>query len=148
MITIFNQNLRVVAKILKPEILFSVFSLLFYYIFLKHNCELRTKIFEFVILILVLNVMKYFKHSDVYDGINPCSQLRFFTYESVKTCNSVESSCFHSDLVFFSISKLQYGNSNSYFNLLLLLSGDIILNPSPLYNNQLIVMKAQKAFLF
>ena len=38
---------------------------------------------------------------------------------------------------FFAISKLQYKNSNSYFNLLLLLSVDISLNPGPLYNNQL-----------
>ena len=43
----------------------------------------------------------------------------------------------HSDLVFFSISKLQYRNYNSYFNLLLLLSGDIGLNPGPPQNNQL-----------
>ena len=40
-------------------------------------------------------------------------------------------------MFFFSISKLQYRNSNSYFNLLLLLSGDISLNPGPLHNNQL-----------
>ena len=53
------------------------------------------------------------------------------------TCNTVESSCFQFDLVFFSISKLQYRSSNSYFNLLLLLSGDISLNPGPLHNNQL-----------
>ena len=30
----------------KPEILFSVFTLMFYHIFLKHNLELRTKIFD------------------------------------------------------------------------------------------------------
>ena len=137
MITIFNRNLRVRAKIFKPEILFSVFSLMFYYIFLKHNRELRIKIFEFVILILVLNVIKYFNHSEVYDGIKTCSQLHFFAYESVNTCDTVETSCLHSDFVFFSISKLQYRNSNSYFNLLLLLSGDISLNPGPLHNNQL-----------
>ena len=62
------------SKNFKPEILFSVFSLMFYYIFLKHNRELRIKIFEFVILISVLNVMKYFNHSEVYDGIKTCSQ--------------------------------------------------------------------------
>ena len=49
----------------------------------------------------------------------------------------METSCLHSGLVFFSISKLQYRNSNSYFNLLLLLSGDTSLNPGPLHNNQL-----------
>ena len=81
--------------------------------------------------------MKYFNHSEVYDGIKTCSQLHFFAYESVNTCDTVETSCLHSDFVFFSISKLQYRNSNSYFNLLLLLSGDISLNPGPPHNNQL-----------
>ena len=79
--------------------------------------------------------MKYFNHSEVYDSIKICSQLHFFNYESINTCDDVETSCLHSDLVFFSISKLQYRNFNSYFNLLLLLSGDISLNPGPPHNN-------------
>ena len=53
----------------KPEILFSVFSLMFYHFFLKHNRELRIKIFAFLTLISVLNVIKYFNHSHVYDGL-------------------------------------------------------------------------------
>ena len=57
----------------KPEILFSVLILMFYHIFLKHNRELRIKMCEFLILIYVLNVMKYFNHSEVYDGIKICS---------------------------------------------------------------------------
>ena len=138
MSTIFSQNnSKNNSKNIKPEILFSVFGLIFYHIFLKHNHELRIKIFEFVILTSVINVMKYFTHSEVYDGIKTCSQLHFFTYGSINTCDTVGTSCLHSDLVFFSISKLQYRNSNSYFNLLLLLSGDISLNPGPPHNNQL-----------
>ena len=122
----------------KPEILFLVFSLMFYHSFLKNNLELRVKIFTFLTLTSVLNVMKYFNHSEVYDGIKICSQLHFFTYESRIACDNVEeTSCLHSDHVFFSISKIQYKNSNSYFNLLLLLSGDISLNPGPPHNNQL-----------
>ena len=85
----------------KPEILFSVFTLMFHHIFLKYNRELRIKIFEFLILIYVLNVMKYFNHSEVYGGIKICSQWHFFTYESINTCDNVETSCLHSDLVFF-----------------------------------------------
>ena len=110
---------------------------MFYHIFLKHNRELRIKIFEFLILISVLNVMKYFNHSVVYDGIKIGSQLHFFTYKSIDTCDNVETSCLHSDLVFFSVSKLQYRNSNSYFSLLLLLLGGISLNSGPPHNNQL-----------
>ena len=88
MITIFNQKLRVIAKIHAGDPVFSL-SLMFYYIFLKYNRELRIKILEFVILILVLNVMKYFNHSEVYDDIKTCSQLHFFTYESINTCDTV-----------------------------------------------------------
>ena len=121
----------------KPEILFSVFSLTFYHIISKHNREIMIKIFEFLILISVLNVMKYFIHTEVHDGIKTCSQSRFFTYGSINICDNVETSRFYSDLVFSSISKLQYRNFNSYFNLLLFLSGDISLNPGPLHNGQL-----------
>ena len=63
--------------------------------------------------------------------------MRFFTYEPRNTCDTVEALCLHSDLAFFSIYKLQYWNYNSYFNLLLLLSSDISLNPGPPHNNQL-----------
>ena len=95
------------------------------------------KIFEFLILISVFNVMKYFNHSEVCNDIKTCSQSHFFTYESISICDNVETSCLYSDLVFISISKLLYRNSNSYFNLLLLLSSNISLNPGPLHNDQL-----------
>ena len=85
----------------KPEILFLAFSLMFYHSFLKNNRELRVKIFAFLTLTSVLNVMKYFNHSEGYDGIKICSQLHFFTYESIITCDNVKTSCLHSDLFFF-----------------------------------------------
>ena len=72
----------------KPEILFPVFSLIFYHIFLKYNLELRIKIFECITLVSVLNV------------------LHFFTRESINTCDSVETLCLHFNLVLFLISKL------------------------------------------
>ena len=49
----------------------------------------------------MLNIMKYFNHSEVYDGTKICSQLHYFTYESINTCDNVEISSLHSDLVFF-----------------------------------------------
>ena len=110
---------------------------MFYHIFLKHNRELKIKLFEFLILVSVLNVTKYCNHLEVYDGIKTCSQSHFFTYESINTFGNVETSRLYSDLAFFSISKFQHRNSNSYFSLLLLLSGDINLDPGPLHNDQL-----------
>ena len=38
---------------------------------------------------------------------------------------------------FYSVSKLKYRNLNSFFNLLILLSGDISLNPGPNHQHQL-----------
>ena len=84
----------------------------------------------------MFHVIKYLNHSEAYDSIKICS-LCFFIYESVNTCEYVETSCLYTNLVFLQISKLQYGNSNSYFNLLLLLSGDTSSNSGPLYNDQL-----------
>ena len=106
---------------------------MFYNIFSKHNYELKIKILEFVILIL----WNTYNHSEVYDGIKICSQLHLFTYESINTCDTVATSCLHSDLAFLWTSKLQYRNSNCHFSLLLLLSCDISLNAGPPYNNQL-----------
>ena len=76
MFTVFNQKLRVIAIILN-WILFLVFSFMFYHMFLKHNRKLRIKLLEFFILNSLINVMRYFKHSDVYDGIKICNQLHF-----------------------------------------------------------------------
>ena len=121
----------------KLENLFSVFNLMFYHSFSKPNSELCIKIFKFLILISVFNVMKYFYHLQAYDSTKVCSQLHLFSYESMNTCDNVKSLHLYSDLVFSSISKLQYRNWNFYFHLLLLLSGDTRLNPGPLHNNQL-----------
>ena len=63
----------------------------------------------------MLNVIKYFNHSEVYDGRKTCSQSNFFTYESMNICDNVET----------------------YFDLLVLLSGEESLNPGPLHNDQL-----------
>ena len=64
----------------------------------------------------MLNVMKYFNHSKAYGDIKTCSQSYFFTYESINTCEYVETSCLYCHLVLLSISNLQYRNSNSHFN--------------------------------
>ena len=121
----------------KLENLFSVFNLMFYHSFFKHNSELCIKILKFLKLISALNVMKYFYHLQAYDSIKACSQLHLFSYEFMNTCDIVKSLHLYSDLVFSSISKLQYRNWNFYFHLLLLLSGYTRLDPGPLHNNQL-----------
>ena len=48
---------------------------------------------------------------------------------------------------FFSVSKLEYTNLNSYFHLLILLSGDIGLNPGPNYQHKLQCLNEWSIFI-
>ena len=60
----------------------------------------------------------------------------FFTIELINKFESLYTSYLHSQSVFLSVSQHMYRNSNSYYRLLLLLSGDISLNPGPFHNLQ------------
>ena len=64
-------------------------------------------------------------------------QLDLITYESINKCEFLETSCLYSGLALLSIFKLQYRKPNFYINLLLLLSGNISLNPDLPHNDQL-----------
>ena len=66
------------------------------------------------------------------------ADLIFFTIEIINKFESLYTSHLHSQSVFLSVSQLMYRNSNSYYRLLLLLSGDIILNTGPFHNLQLL----------
>ena len=59
--------------------------------------------------------------------------------------------CFNRELNLFRFSKLRYRNSMTYFRLLLILSGDISLNPGPIngsqqYNNDQWAVFKKKGF--
>ena len=60
----------------------------------------------------------------------------FFTYESIKACGFANMLRFNRELNLFCFSKLRYRNNKTYFRLLLLLSGDISLNPGPINGSQ------------
>ena len=64
------------------------------------------------------------------------STSEIFTYESIDACNLLHTSHIHNAFVFFALSKFKYRNKDSFFKLLLLLSGDISLNPGPSHINQ------------
>ena len=59
-----------------------------------------------------------------------------FTYEYIDVCNLLHTSHIHNAFEFFALSKFKYRNKDSFFKLLLLLSGDVSLNPGPSHINQ------------
>ena len=63
-------------------------------------------------------------------------KFNFFTVDFVHTCDDLISFHFNYLCKFHLIPKLKRINSKSFLRILLLLSGDISLNPGPVYNNQ------------
>ena len=49
----------------------------------------------------------------------------------MNVCDDFQFSVIRMNSTFYSVSKLKYRNMNSYFHLLMLLSGDISLKPGP-----------------
>ena len=61
---------------------------------------------------------------------------KIFTYESIDACNFLHTPHIHNAFVFFALSKFKDRNKDFFFKFLLLLSGDISLNPGPSHINQ------------
>ena len=74
----------------------------------------------------------------VYNNVKLCNRLQFYSPDYLRTCNELQEACLLSQLSILTISKLKAINNNkSFYRLLiiLILSGDISLNPGPVYNH-------------
>ena len=75
-----------------------------------------------------------------------CFICQFFTHDTIKITNEVNSSHSQQELRIFATSKFRFKNDNSFCPLLLLLSGDISLNPGHFSNPQLFKQEEWQAF--
>ena len=71
-----------------------------------------------------------------YLKIKLFNKMQFFTLEFIHTCDDLISFRFNYLYKFHAIPKLKRMNNKSFLRILLILSGDISLNPGPVYNNQ------------
>ena len=71
---------------------------------------------------------------------------QFFTHDTIEITNEVNTSHSQSELSIFTISKFRFKNDNSFCPLLLILSGNISLNPGPFSNPQLFKEEEWRAF--
>ena len=69
------------------------------------------------------------RFSKSHNRLKSCFTCQFFTHDTIEITNEVNTSHFQSELSIFTISKFRFKNDNSFCVLLLLLSGDISLNP-------------------
>ena len=78
-----------------------------------------------------------YRFSKPHNRLKSCFTCRFFTHDTIEIKNDANTSHSQSELSIFAISKFRFKNDNSFCHLLLLLSGDISVNPWPLSNPQL-----------
>ena len=70
---------------------------------------------------------------------------RFFSVEVLDLCIGLHNSYNHYQDCFIAISVLKYENYSKFYQMLLLLSGDISLNPGPTVNS---IFKKKRVFIF
>ena len=80
---------------------------------------------------------KHIKTPDHNEAIRRCNKHEFFTFDYFDTSANIQSLGTQLTINHFSISKLKYENLNSFSKLLLLLSGDTSVNPSPVHQGTL-----------
>ena len=97
----------------------------FFHLLIKQKPHVRVKIIPLTIFFFLGSYVRHVQHATPYDEINVCSRSHFFTIELINKFESLYTSHLHMQSIFLSFPQLMYCNSNSYYRLLLLLSGDI-----------------------
>ena len=75
--------------------------------------------------------------SDFFNKVRTCTRSDIFGSEFTNICDDFQFSVSRMNNTFYSVSKLKYRNLNSFFFYLLILSGDISLNPGPNHQHKL-----------
>ena len=108
----------------------------FFHLLIKQKPDVRVKIIPLKIFFFLGSYVRHIQYATPYHEINVCNQSHSFTIELINKFESLCTSHLNSQSVFLAVSKLMNRNSNSYYWLLLLLSGDISLNTRPFHNLQ------------
>ena len=114
-----------------------VFSFILLFLLLPNKRDLRLKAcISIIFLFFSISHFSSKKSLSSFPEIKEHYYFRFFTYESIKASNFADMACFNWELNLFCFSKLRYRNNKNYFQLLILLSGDISLNPGSINSSQ------------
>ena len=113
----------------------SCFFLFFFCVFLKRKRDKRLTYLLVVFIFLQVHLDSPYRQK-TYLKIKVFNKIKFFTLEFILTCDDLINFRFNYLCKFHKILKLKRMNNKSFLRILLLLSGDISLNPGPVYNNQ------------
>ena len=119
-----------INKVYQEHKSFWILLLLNFFMIFKSKYKSLFKVI-YLMLILLIMYKKPFKVSKVEESLNLCTSNEFFTTESINICNDITDFYLKSNLRYFTFSKLKNKNNYLYLRHILLLSGDISLNPGP-----------------
>ena len=100
-------------------------------VFLRNKHKRVKAFFGCIIFLLTITKPNLLTKNDILKSTS-----EMLTYESIDACNLLHTSHIHNAFVFFALSKFKYRNKDSFFKLLLLLSGDINQTLWPSHINQ------------
>ena len=103
----------------------------------KQKSDKKVKNFLLFLKCMTFLFLKNKNSSDFFNDLKTCTRAKFFASEIMNICDDFQFLVTRIDSTFYSVSKLEYRNLNSYFHLLILLSGDISLNPGPNHQHKL-----------
>ena len=101
-----------------------IFPIIFARVFLRNKHKRVKAFFGCIIFLFTITKPNLLTKNDLLKSAS-----EIFTYELIDACNLLHTSHIDNAFVFFAVSKRRYRNKDSFFNLLLLLPGDISLNP-------------------
>ena len=135
--TLFQpENKFKVYKILITSENNSVFLIIIFIIFRsfsrKQNKCLRLcyfSVFWFLIVALKFQINKGFHFN--FSLLQKCPKNDFFNLETLTSCCHIQHITLHKNFVFLAVTNLKYKNYTNFYKFLLLLSGDVSLNPGP-----------------
>ena len=103
----------------------------------KQKNDKKVKIFLLFLKCMTFLFLKKKNSSDFFNDVRTCTRSEFFASEFMNICYDFQFLVTQMNSAFYSVSKLEYRNLNSYFHLLILLSGDISLNPGSNHQHKL-----------
>ena len=101
--------------------------------FLTENKESTSSyvILLFLIVIFLLKLKIKDGLPSNFTSLQKCLTNEFFSLETITLCHYIGHIILHKNLVCLVVTNLKYRNYNSFYQFLLLLSGDVSLNPRP-----------------
>ena len=137
-INIFHQrkNKSNMSKISIPSDNNAFFLVIFFVIFRVFNRKRRKYLklcylamFLIVIFLLKLQIKDGLPSN--FTSLQKCSTNEFFNLKTIASCHYIQHIILNRNLVCLVIKNLKYRNYNSIYQFLVLLSGDVSLNPEP-----------------